>query len=187
MPEEGASAEGGSHTSDSYDGKSEEISEVHSQADSMATTTAEDQSSNKGEDTSKEGTKSIDGNKTESLRQDQGVGEQDNNTQSDISEGTWCLEGGQGPLKDAHVNVKWAGYYDDTVENLNEQYQAQIWAWANFMGENYKMWVSRLEAMKVAKVPITNIVTLGLGRLHLTRAIHTRSSILGRAYSWPWS
>jgi hypothetical protein len=51
------------------------------------------------------------------------------------------------------------------MENFTKQFEMQMWVWANF-DPNHEMWLSRLEAMTVAKVPITNIVALGLGGLH---------------------
>jgi len=89
---------------------------------------------------------------------------------SDDGDGTtniWTLIADDGPLKDAHVNVLWSAYFDDTIEKFTEHFQVQMWAWENTPGGDYDMWVSRLEAMKKsAKVPITNIVALGLGSLH---------------------
>lgn len=78
----------------------------------------------------------------------------------------WNLVEDHGPLKDAHVNVLWSGYFDDTLEKFTEHFQLQQWVWANTPGGDHDMWVSRLEALRNAEVPITNIVALGLGSFH---------------------
>lgn len=73
-----------------------------------------------------------------------------------------------GPLQDTMVTAHWISYRNDTVENLGNKFQAfnKGWQLGTTNRGNYEMWYSRLQALKSSKVPITNIVVLGLGSFH---------------------
>ncbi|PVH76306.1 hypothetical protein DL98DRAFT_657536 [Cadophora sp. DSE1049] len=66
------------------------------------------------------------------------------------------------PMNDAVVNVLWQGYHDTTIETLQDRFETMIESW-NVVSPDKEAWISRLTALKSSKVPITQVVALGLG------------------------
>jgi len=85
-----------------------------------------------------------------------------------VQDNSWVLFEDHGPLKDSYVDVRWASYFDDTLENLIQQFAMQMCTWPMVGDGNYETLISTLKGMKAAKIPITNVVALGLGSLHQT-------------------